>query len=137
MKTTQHTKSQVIAIATMTALFAVANVSSAEDCAKAESAIDIADCHVAAYKAADKELNIVYNDAIKARPAKEKQKLKAAQQAWLKYRDASIAFMVETQQETGSYGNIVIAEYQKKLTQKRVQELKATLSGPESPAVEW
>jgi uncharacterized protein YecT (DUF1311 family) len=137
MKTTRRVKLNVIPIAIITAMFAVSNASSAKDCAQVEVAIDIADCHVAEYKAADKELNAVYNEAQKTRPAKEKQKLKAAQQAWLHYRDASIAFMVETHQDAGSYGNIAVADYQKKLTQKRVQELKVILSGPESPAVEW
>ncbi len=95
MKTTPRIKSnRMIPLAIITALFAVSNASSAKSYGETYTAsIDIIECHDAELKKADKELNAVYNEAMKTRPAKEKQKLKTAQQAWLKYRDAGIAFM--------------------------------------------
>jgi uncharacterized protein YecT (DUF1311 family) len=138
MKTTPRIKSNRIPLAIITALFAVSNVSSAKDCGeKYTGSIDIVECHDAELKSADKELNAVYNEAMKTRPAKEQQKLKAAQQAWLKYRDAGIAFMMVANEDMNLYGNIVVSDYRAKLTQKRVQELKHMLGGPEDPPVEW
>lgn len=138
MKTTSRIKSNRIPLAIITAMFAVSNASSAKDCGeKYTGSIDIVECHDAELKAADKELNAVYNEAMKTRPAKEQQKLKAAQQAWLQYRDAGIAFMMVANEDMNLYGNIVVSDYRAKLTQKRVQELKHMLAGPGDPPVEW
>jgi len=109
----------------------------AGDCANAENTLAIVDCHVARYAAADKELNAVYSEAMKSLSDAEKKKLKEAQKAWLKYRDAGIAFMLETNKDSGSYGNVLITDYKAKLVEKRVLELKYILSGPEGSPVAW
>lgn len=109
----------------------------AKDCTQAESTVDIVDCHAQRYESADKELNAVYSEAMRSLSDQEKNKLKDAQKLWLKYRDASIAFMIETNKDTGSYGNILISDYKAKLVEKRVLELKYILSGPEESKVDW
>ena len=45
--------------------------------------------------------------------------------------------MIEQNKDSGTYGGIVVGDYKTKVVQKRVQELKYMLSGPESAPVEW
>lgn len=123
----------LIALATLTIL----DIAEANNCAQSGSTIDIVDCNATHYESADKELNLVYGEAMKSLSGDKKNILKEAQKAWLKYRDASIAFMIETNRDTGSYGNILISDYKAKLVEKRVLELKYILSGPEDSPIEW
>lgn len=118
-------------------LLAVSNPASAEECANQATTIAIADCHSARYDAADKELNAVYREAMKSLPDNAKNKLKDAQKAWLKYRDAGFAFMIEKNKDMGTYADVVVADYKAKFVEKRVLELKYILSSPEDSPVAW
>ncbi|POZ52607.1 lysozyme inhibitor LprI family protein [Methylovulum psychrotolerans] len=109
----------------------------AQDCANAQSTVDIMECQEARYQAADKALNAVYSKAMKTLSDTEKKKLKEAQRAWLKYRDASLDFIIEINKDGGSYANIVIGDYKAKIVEKRVLELKYLLSSPDDSPVEW
>ena len=109
----------------------------AKSCGDEANTLAIVDCHQDQYKAADKELNAVYGEAMKTLEPAVKQKFKDAQKAWLKSRDSNIAFMIEQNKDSGSYGDIVVADYKTKVVQKRVLELKYMFSGPESTPVEW
>lgn len=124
----------------MTTIFMLALTSSsvlAKDCQSEQSAIDIADCHMARYALADKEMNRIFNVAMKSLSGDTKVKLKDAQKAWLKYRDASFAFVIELNKNNRSYGNNVVADYKAKLVEKRVQEMKYLLAGPADSPVAW
>jgi len=123
--------------ALFTVMSALSNPAIAGECANAENTVAIVDCYAARYSAADKELNAVYNEAMKSLPESGKKKFKDAQKAWLKYRDASFAFIGEANKDAGSYGGVVVADYKAKLVEKRVLELKFVLSGPEDSPVEW
>ena len=126
-----------IFVVLVTGAFALSGSVMAKSCGDEANTIAIADCHQKQYKAADKELNAVYSEAMKTLEPAVKQKLKDAQKAWLKSRDANIAFMVEQNKDSGTYGGIVVADYKTKVVQKRVLELQYMLSGPESASVEW
>ncbi|QQS53119.1 MAG: DUF1311 domain-containing protein [Candidatus Competibacteraceae bacterium] len=119
-------------------LFAISNSVIAEECSsRSEDSVFIMDCLSARYKAADQELNTVYNEAMKSLSSDGKKKLEEAQKAWLKYRDASLAFITEVNRKTGSTGNFIIEDYRAALVEKRASELKYILSGPDAGPAEW
>ena len=95
------------------------------------------DCLSARYKAADQELNTIYNEAIKSLSSDAKKKLIESQEAWLKYRDTSLALVTEVNKNTGSTGNFIIEDCRVTLVKKRVSELKYILSGPDAGPAEW
>ena len=95
------------------------------------------DCLAARYKAADQELNAIYSEAMKSLSSDGKEKLKESQEAWLKYRDASLALITEVHRKTGSTGNFIIEDYRATLVKKRVSELKYILSGPDVGPAKW
>lgn len=107
------------------------DASFAQNCADEQDMVSITQCHENRYIKAEKELNDIYKQAMKSLPENEKLKLRQAQREWLKFRDASIDFVVEQNKETRSYGRIVIADYRASVVEKRILELKHLLSGPE------
>lgn len=117
-------------------MLCVATNAIAEDCGKAGDTYSIIACQEQRYANADKELNDIYRQAMNTLPNNEKQKLQQAQKSWLKYRDASIEFVIEKNRDTRSYGRIVIGDYKATLVEKRVKELKHILKGPEGTAVD-
>ncbi|MDG4553406.1 MAG: DUF1311 domain-containing protein [Candidatus Competibacter sp.] len=125
-------------IAILISLFAISNSVIAEECSsRLEDSVFIMDCLSARYKAADKELNAIYDEAMKSLSSDGRQKLEAAQKAWLKYRDASMAFITEVNRKTGSTGNFIIEDYRSALVEKRAAELKYILSGPDAGPATW
>lgn len=60
-----------------------------------------------------------------------------AQTAWLKYRVATFAFVIETNKDSRSYGAIAVAQCKAKVVEKRVLEPRHLLAGPEGPVVHW
>jgi len=89
------------------------------------------------YKAADQELNELYGEAMRSLSDEGKKKLEDAQNAWLRYRAASLAFITEVNRKTGSTGNVIIEDYRVTLTRKRVAELKYALKGSDAGPAEW
>jgi uncharacterized protein YecT (DUF1311 family) len=108
-----------------------------KDCAKEPDMIAIADCHQKRYEKADKELNKVYSEVMKDLTPEAQKKLKEAQKAWLKYRDAAFAFAIEYNKDTRSYGSVVVADYKARVVEKRVLEIKFVTQSPADPPVEW
>ncbi len=124
--------------ALFTGLFVISNSVIAEECnSRSESSVFIMDCLAARYKAADQELNAIYSGAMKSLSSDGKEKLKESQEAWLKYRDASLALITEVNRKTGSTGNFIIEDYRVTLVKKRASELKYILSGPDAGPAEW
>jgi uncharacterized protein YecT (DUF1311 family) len=62
-------------------------------CSNAQSQVEMNQCAGETYKTADTELNQVYRKLVAMLDAEEKAQLKAAQTAWLKYRDANCEFV--------------------------------------------
>ena len=119
-------------------LFAVSNSVIAKECNnRSEDSVFIMDCLAARYKEAEKELKAVYDEAMKSLSSDGRQKLEVAQKAWLKYRDASMAFITEVNRKTGSTGNFIIEDYRSALVEKRAAELKYILSGPDAGPATW
>ena len=125
--------------ALLTGLFVILNPVIAEECSSrsSENSMFIMDCLSARYKAADQELNEIYSQAMKSLSSDGKKKLGESQEAWLKYRDASLAFITEVNRNTGSTCNFIIEDYRVTLVKKRASELKYILSGPDSGPAEW
>lgn len=125
--------------ALFTGLFVISNSVIAEECStrSSENSMFIMDCLSARYKVADQELNAIYSEALKSLSSDGKKKLKESQEAWLKYRDASLAFITEVNRNTGSTGNFIIEDCRVTLVKKRVAELKYILSGPDAGPAEW
>lgn len=126
--------------ALLTGLFVISNSVIAEECSSSRSSDNsmfIMECLSARYKAADQELNEIYSQAMKSLSNDGKKRLRESQEAWLKYRDASLAFITEVNRSTGSTGNFIIEDYRVTLVKKRVSELKYILSGPDAGPAEW
>ncbi|MCC9000841.1 MAG: DUF1311 domain-containing protein [Candidatus Contendobacter sp.] len=125
-------------VALFMGLFAISNSVIAEECSsRSENSVSIMDCLSARYTAADKELNAVYREAMKSLSNDGNKKLEAAQEAWLKYRDASLALITEVNKKTGSTGNFIIEDYRTTLVKKRASELKYVFSGTDAGPAEW
>ena len=115
-----------------TAILFAPSFAFAKDCSDAKDSVSVAECHVARYAAADKKPNQVYRAAINSLSDTEDAKPKQAQQAWLKYRDASFAFVIEINKDSRSYGSIFVADYKATFVEKRVLEIQYLLSSPEA-----
>ena len=130
-------KGGIFCLAVVLCLLWAAFPAGAEDCGKGENTLAIVTCHQKRYERADKELNAVYAKAMKELTPAEQQKLKEAQRAWLKSRDAGLAFAMELTREQGTFGNIVYADYRARVAEQRVLELKYLMQSPADPPVKW
>ena len=111
---------------TIVAAVLLAGPALAGDCNKAATQFDMNECADKAYQATDKVLNEVYKKVVAAQEG-DSAKLKAAQRAWIGFRDAQCSF--ETADSEG--GSIQPMEYSiclTKLTKARTAELNAYLA---------
>lgn len=88
------------------------------------------------YKKADKELNVVYNKILKSyqTDANFISKLKAAQNAWIKFRDAEMDALFPEEQKRLYYGSVFPMCWSMaltSLTKERIEKLKIWLTGIE------
>jgi uncharacterized protein YecT (DUF1311 family) len=88
------------------------------------------------YKKADKELNIVYNQILKEYKNDTKfiLKLKAAQNAWIKFRDAEMNALFPEENKHFQYGSVFPMCWSMtltELTKERTKKLKVWVSGIE------
>ena len=91
--------------------------------------IAIEACRQKKYDAADKELNTVYNEAMKTLEPAAIQKLKDAQKAWLKSRDANIAFMIKQNKHSGTYGSIIVSHLPSSSSAKARSGIESYVAG--------
>ncbi len=97
-------------------------------CPSAQAAQTQGEMNLSAAKAfarADAELNRVYAGLLKSLDAKTARKLKTAQLAWLKFRDAECALLA-SKVEGGSVYPMIYEMRMTELTKKRVKELQAS-----------
>ncbi|HUA78945.1 MAG TPA: lysozyme inhibitor LprI family protein [Dyella sp.] len=98
----------------------------------AQSQADMASCAVQSLNAADKELNQVYQQVLKKHAANKAfvAKLKAAQKAWLAFRDAELAarFPEGKSQYASAYPMCADGEVET-LTRQRTEQLRQWLRG--------
>ena len=98
------------------------------DCAKAVTQMDMDFCAGKDYEAADKKLNAVYQKVMAALGDKGYQeKLKAAEKAWIAYRDGECTFEV-AENEGGTIYPMVYSECATQKTIARTKELQAYLA---------
>jgi len=94
-----------------------------EPCPDAQSQFEMNQCAGKAYKAADAELNKVYQKLAAMLDEEEKAQLKTVETAWLKYRDANCEF-VGDQFKGGSIRPMIYAFCLADMTRNRTAELK-------------
>jgi uncharacterized protein YecT (DUF1311 family) len=98
----------------------------ADACDSATSQADMNQCYGAEYKKQDDELNKTYQQVMKRANDKQKTQLKAAQNAWIAFRDADCE-LLSSGAETGSVYPMVHAICMADKTRERTELLKSTL----------
>jgi uncharacterized protein YecT (DUF1311 family) len=99
------------------------------DCGKFTTQMDLNKCAVDNLKSADKALNEAYQTlTAKQVEAASKQRLKAAQRAWIAFRDRECAFEVGPQEGGGTIWPMENAGCLEGTTATRIRELKQALS---------
>ncbi|OPH11436.1 lysozyme inhibitor LprI family protein [Cylindrospermopsis raciborskii] len=94
------------------------------DCQKAVTQAQLNQCAAINAKTADQKLNDAYNKVLAIYKGKRQAKLLiAAEEAWIKYRDASCAFS-RSRVEGGSIMPMVYLNCLERLTKERTQELE-------------
>ena len=127
----------VLACVTCASLLFPLTAAAQADCfEKAKTQLESNQCADKQYQEADAELNRVYK-AILEKYKKDAlfiDKLRAAQRAWLAYRDAEIEAKYPHAGERGYYGSIFPmcdALYRAQLTEERTRKLREWLDGGE------
>jgi uncharacterized protein YecT (DUF1311 family) len=94
------------------------------DCQKAVTQAQLNQCAAINAKTADQKLNDAYKKVLAIYKGKPQAKLLvAAEEAWIKYRDASCAFS-RSRVEGGSIMPMVYLNCLERLTKERTQELE-------------
>jgi uncharacterized protein YecT (DUF1311 family) len=96
------------------------------NCNLPQTQLEINRCSQLAYQNADKKLNQVYKQLLPKLERPRQQKLIAAQQAWIKFRDNSCEFE-RSGYEGGSIAPSVYLNCLEKLTKQRTQQLQEYL----------
>ena len=91
------------------------------------------DCLMAQHAHWDKELTIAYQQAMRDAPPAQKQKLREAERAWIKYRDANCGYYAAGE---GTIARINAAVCLRDMTKKRAEELSSGGAGPDNPGKE-
>ena len=92
-------------------------------CEDAQTQADMNICWGNEYKKADAALNKTYQELAAMLEVEEKAQLKAAENAWLKYRDANCEFVAD-QYKGGSIRPMIAAMCLADVTSNRTTELK-------------
>jgi len=94
---------------------------------------EMVDCLMAQHAHWDKQLTIAYQQAMKDANPAEKDKLREAERAWIKYRDANCAYYAAGE---GSIARINAASCMRDMTKARAEELSSGGAGPDRPGKE-
>ncbi|MDR1975996.1 MAG: lysozyme inhibitor LprI family protein [Campylobacteraceae bacterium] len=95
----------------------------AQDCNNAQTQTELNICTDTLYKNADKELNNIYSSYRATLDKTQKEALKNAQTAWIKYRDLSCAFEASSLAGDSAYA-MVLNQCLAKKTKDRTEEIK-------------
>ena len=82
----------------------------------------------ASFTKADAELNRVYAKVIATLDDESKPELKAAQRAWVAFRDAQATFQMNQEARGGSMAPMIYAGVRASLTKARIAQLKELLN---------
>jgi uncharacterized protein YecT (DUF1311 family) len=94
---------------------------------------EMVDCLMAQHAHWDKELTVAYQRAMTDATPAEKDKLREAERAWIKYRDANCAYYAAGE---GTIARINAAVCMRDMTKARAEELASGGAGPDSPGKE-
>ena len=97
-----------------------------DPCANPQSQAEMTMCAGKKYKDADAVLNQVYRQLVARLDDEEKEQLRQAQTAWLKYRDANCDFVAD-QFKGGTMRPMVAAMCLADMTQNRTTELRTQI----------
>jgi uncharacterized protein YecT (DUF1311 family) len=126
-----------ITIVTAAALIAAAVFAFAGDAGNpgecTGSTPEMVDCLMAQHAYWDKELTIAYQQAMKDATPAEKDRLREAERAWIKYRDANCDYYAAGE---GTVARINAAACMRDLTKARAEELRNGNAGPDNPGKE-
>ena len=79
------------------------------------------------FETADRALNQVYKQVLAAIDSEAQPKLKAAQRAWVQFRDADAQFHADLEARDGSMAPLVESGRKATLTKARVKDLQQVL----------
>ncbi len=96
----------------------------APSCDDATTQQEMNACAGEGYQAADKELNTTYDEIMGRLDGDSKDRMKTAQRAWIRFRDAECEF-VSGPTSGGSANSMVKAGCLERLTQQRTETLKS------------
>ncbi|MBD2682147.1 MULTISPECIES: lysozyme inhibitor LprI family protein [Nostoc] len=96
------------------------------NCNNPQTQVEINQCSNLSYQNADKKLNAAYQKLVPKLDRTRKQKLIAAQQAWIKFRDASCEFE-RSEYEGGTIAPSIYLGCLENLTKERTQQLQEYL----------
>ena len=94
---------------------------------------EMVDCLMAQHAHWDKQLTIAYQQAMKDAVPAQKEKLREAERAWIKYRDANCDYYASGE---GTIARIDAAECMRDMTEARAKELSSGGAGPDRPGKE-
>ena len=99
------------------------------DCGKFTTQMDLNKCAMDNLKSADRALNDTYQALMsKQDDAASKLRLRAAQRAWIAYRDRECAFEVGPQETGGTIWPTEFGGCMEQITATRIRELKQAIS---------
>ena len=134
MRQTKSIKRLLIAIlALLLSNISIAGQKPTNDpCANAQSQAEMNMCWGDQYKAADAQLNAAYRQFTSKLSTEEAAQLKAAQLAWIKFRDANCEFVADAY-KGGSIRPMIAAMCLADVTNARTSELKTQMKDREDP----
>jgi uncharacterized protein YecT (DUF1311 family) len=94
---------------------------------------EMVDCLNAQRAHWDKQLTVAYQQALKDAAPGQKEQLRNAERAWIKYRDANCAYYAAGE---GTIARIDAAECLRRMTEQRARELASGGAGPDNPGKE-
>jgi uncharacterized protein YecT (DUF1311 family) len=100
--------------------------SSGNPCNDAMTTAQMRECENSRYERSDSELNQVYTELMSRLNESRQAKLKAAQRAWIQFRDKNTEFMA-SDFEGGSMGPLISIYWLNLMTEHRLSELREML----------
>ena len=96
----------------------------ADRCDSPQTQAEMNVCAAQTFLRSDQRLNVAYNKLMKTVDPHRRPKLRAAQRAWLAYRDAQCAFE-GSESEGGTMQPMLVSGCKSELTDARIEQLAA------------
>jgi|GEM_PF-2076018 len=123
MMTQSFPRAHLLAAACFSLIFAQAACGTQSECSEAATTAQMRACAAQDYQAADAELNRIYNDLRARLSGTQRERLVAAQRAWIVFRDRQAAFAAGVA-EGGTLAPLLDVSERATLTRKRTEQLR-------------